>query len=661
MCDNLVNNESEIQRILSIPIESDDEFADIGLSDDENFELPELFENDDRILNETIDDADNILNYPVYFSEENITNFGSSTSQSPIVIQIPSDVQSLPTESVSPSSSFVSQIPISRNRRSTRKLIASNNSKTKNIPKIKKLDPIWRKGNFSQNLEFIKFFGEKPMPDEIKEMKSPKEFFSYFFDNELLAHIAEQSTLYSTQQNPEKPNKITINDVRHFLGIITMMSIVHLPNTRSYWSENTHNKIIRNCMSVNVFENIRRYMHFNDNTLDLPRDNPNRDRVFKVRPLIDTLNKKFSSVPIEENLSLDEQLCPTKAVSYLKQYLPLKPHKWGYKLFVLCGVSGYGYNFEIYTGNENKEDERIIHNEPDFGATGNIVVRMTRMVPENVHHKLFFDNYYTSLPVMIYLEKKGIHTVGTFRRNRFPNVCLTDDRLLMKKDRGYSEECFTVVEDVPISAVAWKDNKVVHVSSTFVGELEKNVVSRFDKKKKTTVIVPRPKIIEVYNKHMGGVDLMDSMIGRYRIIMRSKKWYMKIFYHLVDMSIVNAWILYKKVTKKPMKLAQFREQLAVELCQTEMEIKKKGRKTKESLEKQMLEELEKRKKRTPTAIIPSTHLRLDGHQHRIQFEKIRRVCKLPKCKFQSFAKCTKCDVFLCCNKERNCFDLFHYT
>ncbi|KAL4082898.1 hypothetical protein QTP88_029552 [Uroleucon formosanum] len=107
--------------------------------------------------------------------------------------------------------------------------------------------------------------------------------------------------------------------------------------------------------------------------------------------------------------------------------------------------------------------------------------------------------------------------------------------------------------------------------------------------------------------------------------MRSKKWYMKIFYHLVDMSIVNAWMLYKKVTKKPMKLAQFREQLAVELCQTEMEIKKRGRKTKESLEKQMLEDLEKRKKRTPTAIIPSTQIRLDGHQHRIQFEKIRRV------------------------------------
>lgn len=40
MSENLVNDASEILRILSIPIDSDDEFADIGLSDDENFKLP---------------------------------------------------------------------------------------------------------------------------------------------------------------------------------------------------------------------------------------------------------------------------------------------------------------------------------------------------------------------------------------------------------------------------------------------------------------------------------------------------------------------------------------------------------------------------------------------------------------------------------------------
>lgn len=96
------------------------------------------------------------------------------------------------------------------------------------------MNPIWRKGNFSQNSEFIKFSGETPMPDQIKKLLSPKDFFCYFFDDKLLSHIAEQSTLYSVQQNTEKPYKMTKGDVRQFLGITTMMSIVHVPNSRSY-------------------------------------------------------------------------------------------------------------------------------------------------------------------------------------------------------------------------------------------------------------------------------------------------------------------------------------------------------------------------------------------------------------------------------------------
>lgn len=53
---------------------------------------------------------------------------------------------------------------------------------------------------------------------------------------------------------------------------------------------------------------------------------------------------------MEKDLSIDEQLSATKAHSYLKQYLPLKLHKWGYKFFVLCSSKGYSYRFELYTG-----------------------------------------------------------------------------------------------------------------------------------------------------------------------------------------------------------------------------------------------------------------------------------------------------------------------
>ena len=39
----------------------------------------------------------------------------------------------------------------------------------------------------------------------------------------------------------------------------------------------------------------------------------------------------------------------------MKQYLPKKPHKWGFKVWARAGISGIIYDFEIYTGKENEE------------------------------------------------------------------------------------------------------------------------------------------------------------------------------------------------------------------------------------------------------------------------------------------------------------------
>jgi len=43
-------------------------------------------------------------------------------------------------------------------------------------------------------------------------------------------------------------------------------------------------------------------------------------------------------------------MVPFKGRSSLKQFLPKKPHKWGYKIFMLCDTRGMVHNFEIYTG-----------------------------------------------------------------------------------------------------------------------------------------------------------------------------------------------------------------------------------------------------------------------------------------------------------------------
>jgi hypothetical protein len=81
-----------------------------------------------------------------------------------------------------------------------------------------------------------------------------------------------------------------------------------------------------------------------------PKSHPDHDRMFKLRPFLESVNNRFQTIPAEERLSIDEQICATKIRSYMKQYNPMKPHKWGFKIFVLAGVSGFMYNFEVYTG-----------------------------------------------------------------------------------------------------------------------------------------------------------------------------------------------------------------------------------------------------------------------------------------------------------------------
>lgn len=64
---------------------------------------------------------------------------------------------------------------------------------------------------------------------------------------------------------------------------------------------------------------------------------------------------------------------------------------------------------------------------------------------------------------------------------------------------------------------------MVTLASTYVGAEPAGTVNRYDKKDKKEITIPCPKIIKDYNAHMGGVDLMDSFLGRYRIrIFRSE-------------------------------------------------------------------------------------------------------------------------------------------
>src|SRR5678816_4217249 len=52
--------------------------------------------------------------------------------------------------------------------------------------------------------------------------------------------------------------------------------------------------------------------------------------------------------------------------------------------------------------------------------------------------------------------------------------------------------------------------------------------------------VERPFAVQEYNKYMGGVDLPDMLIELYRIK----------FNYLLDLCVVNAWLLYRRVHER---------------------------------------------------------------------------------------------------------------
>ena len=144
-------------------------------------------------------------------------------------------------------------------------------------------------------------------------------------------------------------------------------------------------------------------------------------------------------------------------------------------------TKGFSYQFKIYSGQQNDQRFWSIH-EPDLGASSNIVIRLTRIIPHHRNHRIYFDNFYTSIPLASYLHQNGILCLGTVRKDRLPNNKIPDDKVIKKDTRGKSYEFLTVYENMPISVTSWKDNKQVNLLSTCCGSLPMLTANRFDKK-----------------------------------------------------------------------------------------------------------------------------------------------------------------------------------
>ncbi|XP_046984410.1 piggyBac transposable element-derived protein 3-like [Schistocerca americana] len=260
------------------------------------------------------------------------------------------------------------------------------------------------------------------------------------------------------------------------------------------------------------------------------RKSRNYDKLYKICPLINQIliNFKEFYAPAKEQ-AIDECMVKFKERIAFKQYMPQKPIKRGYKIWVRADKLGHNCDFQIYTG----KVEGIVEK-----SLGERILRDMCKGLEGKGYHVYFDNFFTSVSLLQKLKDDRLFACGTIRSHRKGLSTLKTDKELQ---RG---ECDWSVRSVGIACIKWKDKRVVILLSTIDSPVCVEEVSHKEKDGKITK-VPFPKIVKSYNANMGCVDKADMTNSFYAIDGKSRRWWLIFFWYIVDISIGNAFILFR--------------------------------------------------------------------------------------------------------------------
>ena len=370
---------------------------------------------------------------------------------------------------------------------------------------------------------------------------TPLSLFNLFFDDEIISFLVEMTTLYAKRDRGHVDFETSADEIRLFLAILLLTGYNSLPRRRLYWenSDDVHCEAVTKAFSRNRFDLLVSCLHCSDN-MKLQQG----DKMAKIRPLYDLLNERCKTyAPNVNDKSIDEAMIPYYGRNNSKQRMQNKPVRVGYKLWVLAESSGYVIQFDPYCG---AKAGNSCHASPtSWGLAEKVVLSLCEALPNDKAQHLYMDNYFTSFRLLDYLAGHNIKATGTIRANKIRQCDIIDPKQLEKEERGYYQQRTACAENGHVTCVGWNDNRPVYVASNADGIKPLTKVSRWSASENKRIMVPQPNVIHLYNKSMGGVDRCDQNVSKYRISIRSKKWWWPLFAWPIDMAVQNSWILYR--------------------------------------------------------------------------------------------------------------------
>ena len=342
-----------------------------------------------------------------------------------------------------------------------------------------------------------------------------------------------------------------------FLAHLIAMGLVRKGCLEKYWDhgETVKTPFFGTYMGRNTFQAILSNFQVSDGTLDLPRNHRLHDPLFKVRPMLDMMERNFvQSYKCGRDLSYDEGCCPYKGRIVFRCYNPSKPAKWHIKIFEVSDArTGYVVAFEIYTG---KNKTACANNadvlDPASTQTTKVVVGLLQKgnLLGKGHH-VYMDNYYSSPDLFFELFAKETYACGTCRklRKNLPKA-VTKAKLKRKGDCVFRR-------DGPLLCFKWREKKDVLMLST----IHEAILVETGKRDRDGNKIEKPEAVYYYCSRMGGVDLSDQLLNYFSFLRKSTKWSRKLLIHMINLVILNAYILNKHYGSKNMSHDEYRDYL----------------------------------------------------------------------------------------------------
>ena len=165
---------------------------------------------------------------------------------------------------------------------------------------------------------------------------------------------------------------------------------------------------------------------------------------------------------------------------------------------------------------------------------------------------MYTDRYYSSLPLAEALLQHNTKFTGTVIKNR---VGLPD--VIRSRAFSLQSDETRAFRDGSLLTVAWraatKRKPLIMLTSSWPHEMV-TVSSR-----RTTQT--KPLVVDRYNQSMNGFDRADQYTVYYSFVRRSVKWWRKVFLWVMEVAVVNSYILHKCTSQTTLTHLEYRRSL----------------------------------------------------------------------------------------------------